>query len=121
MIRLRLAALAGTLITLAVFAQRRRLAGFLDALARSAASSLSALWHGLGRLLAMESRLHLAALGSIILVAFLARLEFLFQPMRYDETITYINFALPPWYIAVTTYTAPNTHVFHSLLVHLAT
>ncbi len=70
--------------------------------------------------MAEESRLHLGALFLVILIAGLVRLEFLFQPMRYDESVTFVSYASPPWYIAITDYTAPNNHVFHSLLAHIS-
>ena len=41
--------------------------------------------------------------------------------MRYDESVTFVHYASRPWYIALTNYTAPNNHVFHSLLVHAST
>jgi len=66
--------------------------------------------------LAEESRLHLGALFLVILIAGLVRLEFLFQPMRYDESVTFVSYASSPWYIAITDYTASNNNVFHSLL-----
>jgi 4-amino-4-deoxy-L-arabinose transferase-like glycosyltransferase len=36
--------------------------------------------------------------------------------MRYDESITYLLFVKLPWTDALTTYTYPNNHVFHTLL-----
>jgi 4-amino-4-deoxy-L-arabinose transferase-like glycosyltransferase len=39
------------------------------------------------------------------------------QPMRYDESVTYMYFVRLPWSEAVSTYTYPNNHVLHTLLV----
>src|SRR5688500_2353889 len=44
------------------------------------------------------------------------RLLYLAQPMRYDEAVTYMYFVRLPWSEAVSTYTYPNNHVFHTLL-----
>jgi 4-amino-4-deoxy-L-arabinose transferase-like glycosyltransferase len=45
------------------------------------------------------------------------RLYYIRQPMRYDESVTYLNFASQPWGTAIGSYTYPNNHVFHTLLV----
>jgi 4-amino-4-deoxy-L-arabinose transferase-like glycosyltransferase len=37
--------------------------------------------------------------------------------MRYDESVTYVYFAGQPWATAISSYTYPNNHVFHTLLV----
>jgi hypothetical protein len=120
-LRLRIAALGAAVAACAVYVGRRRLGRLLAELAASAAASAAALWSGLRTAVAAESRLHLGALALVTLAALLVRLEFLFQPMRYDESVTYVHYASRPWYIALTTYTAPNNHVLHSELVHLTT
>ena len=120
-LRLRLAAIGAALAAAAVYLWRRRLARWLAELASSVAVAFAALRRGLHSTLATESRLHLGSLVLVTLVAVLVRLEFLFQPMRYDESVTYAHYASRPWYIALTTYTAPNNHVLHSELVHLTT
>lgn len=45
------------------------------------------------------------------------RLYYLRQPMRYDESVTYLYFAAKSWTTVISSYTYPNNHVFHSLLV----
>ena len=120
-VRLRVAAAVLALVAVAGFAARRPLGRLLAGLGASVAEACSGLAGGLRAAIARESRLHLGALVVVTLAALLVRLEFLFQPMRYDESVTYVHYASRPWYIALTTYTAPNNHVFHSLLVHLST
>jgi dolichyl-phosphate-mannose-protein mannosyltransferase len=120
-VRLRVAAALAVLAAVAVQLGRRKLRRFLAELASQTWAAAAALWRGLVTAVAAESRLHLATLGLLTVVALLVRLEFLFQPMRYDESVTYVHYASQPWYIPLTTYTAPNNHVFHSLLVHLST
>ena len=119
--RLRVAALVAALLAAGAFVARRRLAALLGELGASVAAACSALVRGLSAAIAAESRLHLAALGAVTAVGLLVRLEFLFQPMRYDEAGTYVHYASQPWYIGLTTYTAPNNHVLHTFLVHLST
>lgn len=45
------------------------------------------------------------------------RLAYIAQPMRYDESVTYLYFVRLPWSEAVATYTYPNNHVLHTVLV----
>jgi len=57
----------------------------------------------------------IAAIGAVL------RLALLDQPMRYDEAYTFIVYASQPLGQALVTYSAPNNHLFHTLLVHLTT
>jgi hypothetical protein len=63
--------------------------------------------HGLALIL-------LTALGGLL------RLYYLSQPMRYDESYTFLVFAMRPFDYIVSNYPVPNNHVFHTLLVALA-
>jgi uncharacterized membrane protein len=101
--------------------RRRRLAQLAEALLQSTRAEGAELAVALRRTVAAESRLHLVALGAISVVALLVRLDFLFQPMRYDESVTYVHYASRPLYVGLTTYTAPNNHVLNTVLVHLST
>lgn len=61
------------------------------------------------------------ALLLITLLAALLRIEFLDQPMRYDESVTYLEYVRPAKSIASITQTyRPNNHLFHTLLVCLS-
>ena len=57
----------------------------------------------------------------ICVIGVTLRLALLNQPMRYDETLTFIGYASRPLWQALTDYSAPNNHLFHTLLVHLTT
>jgi len=120
-VRLRAAAAVAGLVALLVCTRRKSLRRLLAELGASCATAISSLLRGLGTAVATESRLHLGALLAVTVIAVLVRLEFLFQPMRYDESVTFVHYASRPWYIALTTYTAPNNHVFHSELAQLTT
>jgi uncharacterized membrane protein len=61
------------------------------------------------------------ALLFILLTAIALRLAFLNQPMRFDEAFTFLRFASRPLFEGLTTYTEPNNHLFHTLLVHIST
>ena len=63
-----------------------------------------------------ESRDHRLALVIILSVGFALRALYLTQPMRYDEAVTYMYFVRLPWGEALSTYTYPNNHLFHTLL-----
>ena len=119
-LRFRVAAVLLALAAVAVQVGRRRVRRYLAEFLAAAAASISDLYRTLVATLAAESRLHLSALGLVTLSAFLVRLEFLFQPMRYDESATFVSYASPPWYIAISDYQAPNNHVFNSLLAHIS-
>jgi hypothetical protein len=60
------------------------------------------------------------ALGFIILIGLLIRLQFIQQPMRYDESETVVSYATKPVYLGLSIYTEPNNHIFHTLMVHFA-
>ena len=46
---------------------------------------------------------------------------YLTQPMRYDESVTYVFFARLPWREVMANYTYPNNHILHTLLVKAVT
>ena len=52
------------------------------------------------------------------LLAIGLRLAFLNQPMRYDEALTFNEFASRPLYYALSFYPDPNNHLLNTLLVH---
>jgi len=53
-----------------------------------------------------------------VLVGIALRLSELFQPMDYDEAFTWVYFAARPLRQALSDYSLPNNHLFHTLLVH---
>jgi len=63
----------------------------------------------------------LLLLLSITVLAALNRLPYLWRPMGHDEAYTYIAFASRGLRIAITDYHLPNNHVFHTVLVSIAT
>jgi hypothetical protein len=56
------------------------------------------------------------AVGLITAVAVISRLANLWQPMRYDESITWAYFVGRSWRTVVSSYQFPNNHVLFSLL-----
>jgi len=67
-----------------------------------------------------QDRKYLLGLGFIMLLAISARLLLLEQPFRYDESYTFIAFAMRPLRAAISDYHLPNNHVFHTALVHIS-
>jgi hypothetical protein len=67
------------------------------------------------------SRAEWIALAILVASALALRLRYLGQPMRNDEAYSYLYFALPSLRTAVSDYTVPNNHVFHTVLVWAAT
>jgi hypothetical protein len=78
-----------------------------DATPRPVASTLATAWERL-------------ALAAIVAIGIGVRLYFLGEPMRADEAFTYNEYATRSTYDAVSLYTFPNNHLFHTLLVHLS-
>ena len=56
------------------------------------------------------------ALWLIVALATVGRLAALWQPMRYDESVTWAYFVGRSWATIVSSYQFPNNHVFFSLL-----
>jgi 4-amino-4-deoxy-L-arabinose transferase-like glycosyltransferase len=67
-----------------------------------------------------ESTEHRLALTTIIAIGVALRLMYAAQPMRYDEAVTYMYFVRLPWADALSTYTYPNNHLFHTFLAKAA-
>jgi hypothetical protein len=56
------------------------------------------------------------ALAWIVAVALICRTVALFQPIRYDEAVTWWLFTSRGWWTILSTYPNPNNHVLFSLL-----
>ncbi|HEX7939467.1 MAG TPA: glycosyltransferase family 39 protein [Gemmatimonadaceae bacterium] len=63
-----------------------------------------------------EARDHRIALVVIVIAGVILRLLTLSQPMRYDESVTYLEFVRHPLAQALSRYDYPNNHLFHTLL-----
>jgi hypothetical protein len=59
------------------------------------------------------------ALVVILLAAVAARVSALGQPMRYDESVTYIFFISRPWARAISLYPFPNNHLLYTAVAKL--
>jgi Dolichyl-phosphate-mannose-protein mannosyltransferase len=62
----------------------------------------------------------LILVGLPVALALGLRLVFLGQPMRYDEALTFNEFASRPLYYGLSFYPDPNNHLLNTLLMHLA-
>jgi Dolichyl-phosphate-mannose-protein mannosyltransferase len=102
----------------AIYLARRRLAARLGRFAAGIGRDARIGSRTAYRALAAESRIHLVSLAATVLVALAVRIVFLFQPMRYDESDTFVHYASRPLYIGISAYTAPNNHILHTILVH---
>ena len=54
-------------------------------------------------------------------IAFAIRLAHVRQTMRHDEAYTFLHYATAPLASALSDYTYPNNHLFHTLLVWIST
>jgi hypothetical protein len=93
---------------------------YLLDLLQTSAHCLKGLTRQLNGAVRTEEKMHLYALFIILITASVVRLCFLFQPIRYDEAFTFINFASKPLYRGLSDYSYPNNHLFHTLLVHMS-
>jgi hypothetical protein len=66
------------------------------------------------------TRAEALTLGLPLILAVGLRLAFLGQPMRYDEALTFNEFASRPLYYGLSFYPDPNNHLLNTLLVHFA-
>src|SRR4051812_19023191 len=57
----------------------------------------------------------------LIVLGLALRVYYLAQPMRYDESVTYLYFASRPWLAVFASYRYPNNHIFHTALVKAVT
>lgn len=60
-------------------------------------------------------------LAAVVVVAAALRWYWLGQPVRYDEAVTWLEYASRPLPEALSRYDLPNNHLFHTLLAHLTT
>lgn len=72
------------------------------------------------RFRALTAHLTVGLIAATVLAALL-RLPYLDQPMRFDESFTYLHYASRPVVVLLARYDDPNNHVCHSLLVHAVT
>ena len=124
-VRLRLVGI-GLLLAGGLLAWKRvRLQGWTSKGLTILAAAFRTLWNDLRQswqtALINEDRLHVYTLAFILLLGIGLRIGFLFQPMRHDEAFTYTNYASKPLVLALSNYSFPNNHLFHTFLVHLAT
>ncbi len=60
-------------------------------------------------------------LVAVVVVAAALRWHWLGQPIRYDEAVTWLEYASRPLPEALSLYDLPNNHLFHTLLAHFTT
>ncbi len=58
-------------------------------------------------------------LFALLLLGIALRMPYLDQPMRYDESHSYLEYSSQPWFVTISRYRDPNNHVGHNLLVNV--
>lgn len=106
--RLRLLGILLLAASACLFVLRVRLAELLDALIADV------------RALRWPARTDVLAALGVTALAVAMRLPFAFQPMRYDEAMTFNDFASRPLHYGLSYYPDPNNHILNTLLVHIA-
>ena len=64
---------------------------------------------------------HLLLLLLFFTLGFALRFNHLFQPIRYDEALTYVYYAAKPISYGLSNYFNPNNHPLNTLCIHLST
>ncbi len=77
--------------------------------------------HRLRELWSNESPAHLYSVLTLCVIGTALRLAYLFQPMHYEESLTYIAFVSRPLSVGLSYYPWPNNHLFNTLLSHFST
>lgn len=67
-----------------------------------------------------KERASYIALILITILAALARLHFLNQPLKFDEAGSFLYSAARPAFVAASYYATPNNHILHTLLMRCA-
>jgi len=67
-----------------------------------------------------DSRYALFILGAITLIGFVLRIILINRSIAYDEAYTLIHFASRSIKVILADYSAPNNHIFHTILVSIA-
>lgn len=68
-----------------------------------------------------ESPAHLYSVLTLFVIGTALRIAYLFQPMHYEESLTYIAFVSRPLSVGLSYYPWPNNHLFNTLLSHFST
>ena len=116
--KLRVFASVTAILGVLLVAMRRRLLLRMCELSGAALEFLQYVRGEARRQWARESRLDIATLLTVTLVALLVRVAFLGQPMRTDEATTFIEFVSKPLVFGLAYYPAPNNHLFYTALAH---
>lgn len=66
------------------------------------------------------NKLEIISLFSIIVLGIILRAYFLGQPMRFDESATFLHYVNNHW-LSLFNYTAPNNHLLNTVLIKLVT
>jgi hypothetical protein len=118
--RLRLVSFGLLCIAATAWILRKPLADLLRGAVESTPALRQATSRGLAAALGLGEWPAAACLLIVYLAGSAVRLAYVHQPMRYDEAYTFNEFASHSMWMALTSYTFPNNHVLHTLLVHLA-
>jgi hypothetical protein len=98
----------------------RRLVPATARVVRSLCTCAAETRQAVGRYLSCETKWHVSSLGLITFGGILARVTYLSEPPRVDESLTYVAFAKRSIVHVLTLYPAPNNHVLHSVLVWIS-
>jgi hypothetical protein len=119
LVRLRIGCFLLGAASVACLVFHARLVSALEVWFPRLAADAGALWSDLrARLREVPLRYHLVLLA-IMAAGAAVRFAYINQPMRCDESVTWLDFASRSLLISLSSYPDPNNHVFHTVLVWL--
>ena len=69
----------------------------------------------------METGIEMGSVFAVFAIGVFLRLWHVRRAVRYDEALTYVDFASKPLLVGLSNYRVPNNHLLNTLLVHFST
>ncbi len=119
-LRLRITAAVTFLAAGLLCSARRKSVQYIQDALTSLVSFFRSLAHDVRKAAEKEDGMHICAFLIILAGAIALRVAALSRPMHTDEAYTFNVYVSKPLYIALTYYSAPNNHLFHTFLSHIS-
>ncbi|MCB9458711.1 MAG: hypothetical protein H6670_03600 [Anaerolineaceae bacterium] len=117
---LRILAIALVVISLGMVLLAKPLARLANQFFSETGVALTSLKAQFRQALVPENRVYLLLVLILMGLAAALRILYIRQPMRTDESLTYLNYVSKPIYLAISDYSAPNNHLFHTFWAWIA-
>jgi hypothetical protein len=119
-VKLRICSAAVLLAAIAATLQRARIQDWIAEAILPLPRFLRDVAGSVVRGLKADGKLFVWVLLALTVLASALRVVYLFQPLRVDESETFLSYASRPLYVGLSWYPAPNNHLLHTMLVHFS-